>query len=808
MSNWKVITAAATTNKLTNPSFETNTTGWSASGTNTIAQSTAQQKFGAYSLLCTYQNNTTLATFASLTLTAAAYEFSAWVYLDSDWDGGAIQLAAVNYTSFNVNTVTTTTTTTGEWVQLTYNFTPDAGDLVGDIIVSCASAPTAGRAIYIDGLQVELQSEATTYCDGDQPGCVWDGTNHASESSRPASTRLGGLIKDLEDDYGFPVERMLGVGATPMRSITTGRALLPGREWQRSIAQSRTFSLVSTLRGSTLANLHSQRQDLIDVLAPDGVGLSDPVVLRYTGAAVTKQIQARYIGGLELAGPDGFAESIALRFQADDPFWEALGESADSMALTTATFTLVGQRKDGLWDNMGPPGQTGATYTQVNAVAISPTTGKVYFGGDFLNFDEQANADYIVEWNPADSSWAPLQDGPLDGEVHDLSFAPDGTLYVVGDFTNAGGDADADGIAQWDGNAFTAVGTPTPSATVRAVLYGFDGNLYVGGEFTDLDGDTDADYLAFWNGTAWADVGGAVGNVVNTIEMDTNNDLYIGGDFTTVAGGGTSANYIAKYDGSSWSALGSGFNGPRVNAISIDRARGIVYAFGNFTNSGGTSMLRAAQWKGQGWNAMGDGFDSVVNTSKMAKTNVLIGGVFTTSGGVSVAPGLAIWNGTSFLPLDIEMTSPTVYAIETWGEENLYIGHDFDGTATYPQATSNVVNNGTARAYPVITIERTGGTSATLNKITNTTTDVDIYLNYSILDGEKITIDLRPGRMNMTSSFPAGEGQGRWEILPTSVLGDFYLLPGTNKLTLYYQSAGSPTITGLARWTDAYWSVD
>ena len=63
MGNWKLVVPEGTTNLVDNPSFETGTTGWSASGSNTIAQSADEQKFGVYSLECTYQDNTTLASY-------------------------------------------------------------------------------------------------------------------------------------------------------------------------------------------------------------------------------------------------------------------------------------------------------------------------------------------------------------------------------------------------------------------------------------------------------------------------------------------------------------------------------------------------------------------------------------------------------------------------------------------------------------------------------------------------------------------------------------------------------------------------
>src|SRR5690606_26630128 len=42
-----------------------------------------------------------------------------------------------------------------------------------------------------------------TYLDGDQPGCVWSLGAHTSLSTRPVTSRAGGIVYDLLDDYGL-----------------------------------------------------------------------------------------------------------------------------------------------------------------------------------------------------------------------------------------------------------------------------------------------------------------------------------------------------------------------------------------------------------------------------------------------------------------------------------------------------------------------------------------------------------------------------------------------------------------------------
>lgn len=152
------------TNLVTNGGFETNTTDWAVTANNTIARSTVQKNSGAASLLCTYQDQVGLARFPA-TLTAAAHIFSAWVYIPTAWDGGDILLndngdyaGATGTQQASANMALR-----DQWQRLETDFTIVAGDLVGALHIRAASAPTAGRFIYVDDVQIELGAVATPY---------------------------------------------------------------------------------------------------------------------------------------------------------------------------------------------------------------------------------------------------------------------------------------------------------------------------------------------------------------------------------------------------------------------------------------------------------------------------------------------------------------------------------------------------------------------------------------------------------------------------------------------------------------------
>lgn len=799
MGNWKLIRPEGRTNFISNPSFELTTTGYAASGTNTIARSTAQSIFGSHSCLATYQDNTTLLSFTSITLTAVAHHYSAWVRLPSNWDGGAVRLAISGFTSAVTNTATTTTTVLGKWILLEMNFTPDAGDLSGQLLVQTASAPTAGRAIHIDGLQCEVGTYGTTYIDGDQPGCKWNGARHNGISTRNSLSREGGKILDLATDLEMAVDVMSGVGMPLVTNVATSRALVDGSLFQRTRVNDRIFQLRHTVMGDTMADYHDLRQAFIEAIGPDALEL--PIIFRYDGATIQKEIKARFDSGLELTGPDGFAETVALRLIAHDPYWQQLGES--SAALDTndsATFQQVAARIDGQWNVMGPPDAAG-TYASVRAVVVSDT-GSVIFGGDFTNFDNIAAADYVTRWNKVTQDWEVNWSTGFDGIVYALAKGADGTVYAGGAFTVSGATT-LRGIAKLTTSeaAWDSVGPPSSGGTVRAIAIGLDGTLFVGGEFDNFDGTANADRIAKWNGTAWSALGtGANGNVL-ALAVAPSGDLYVGGAFTTI--GGVACARIAKWDGSAFTALGSGCDNT-VQFIVIDES-GVVYVGGLFTTADGMTVNGVAKWNGLTFEALGEGVASDTQVDAMAlwRGDLIIVGPFTEAGGSAVSQRIAAWNGSNWYHLDIEFPSAASQGGIAVDDDDLYVGLFTSGTGNYAGLTT-VTPAGNAKVWPVLVIKRVGGTSAKLLSVQNETTGKRLLFNYDLLDGEELVIDLRPDKRSMKSSFFGN----RWKILPNSDVANFFLLPEAQNVTAFIDVAGSPTIEAFVRWRDNYWSVD
>jgi trimeric autotransporter adhesin len=203
---------------------------------------------------------------------------------------------------------------------------------------------------------------------------------------------------------------------------------------------------------------------------------------------------------------------------------------------------------------------------------IAVSGGKVYAGGTFLNAGGNVNADYLAQWDG--TSWKPFCDatGPaFQGIVHSLQIV-DGTLYVGGSFQNGAGIPSADYLLACDlatgASSSTVIDPAHPFAgTVYALAADSNGTLYAGGGFTNLENILAADNVAYRpSGGTWQPMGGGAGPcdcAVTTFVRGlttVGTDAYVGTDANDVAGI-AQADHVARWDGSAWSAVGSGTGG-------------------------------------------------------------------------------------------------------------------------------------------------------------------------------------------------------------------------------------------------------
>ena len=115
--------------------------------------------------------------------------------------------------------------------------------------------------------------------------------------------------------------------------------------------------------------------------------------------------------------------------------------------------------------------------------------------------------------------------------------------------------------------------------------------------------------------------------------------------------------------------------------------------------------------------------------------------------------------------------------------------------------------------YPSLHIERSGGTTAHVLSVKNTTTGDELNIDYALQDGEKLSIYLEPTRKQIVSSFygprPSAilpnSDLGTWSILSRSIGGNH---PIWATLTAFVDEVGGPTVTAWAEWQNAYEGLD
>jgi hypothetical protein len=793
MGLWSFVLPEATTNLISNPSFEVGTTGWTAVG-GSIARSSAKQTKGLYSLAVTPTGagdgvycaltleTTTEYTFSIDVWGAAGVDYRIYLY---DVTAAAILGSAVSFEA------------DGNWRRYVVTATTGANTSIR-VYVEVVDASIAD--FYIDAAQIEEKGYATTYCDGDQDGCAWAAGEHSSTSARSAQSAAGGRVIDLNSaGYELEVRASIGVGHAPIELIESLPAQGIGGDFQDQVIRPRDFQLVGTIPGTDRADYHTNRLNLINAFNPHRLASKQPVQLRYNLSGRSAAIDGYYVDGLgknQQAGPT--LEEIALRFRAENPLFRAVtghnngdrcggqGALAATVQQELASVNYIIQRTPGgVWQKLGT-GLNGLP----NAFVIGPD-GTLYAGGEFTTAGG-GGANRIAKWDG--SSWSALGSG-LNGIVHALAFGPDGSLYACGAFTTAGGGA-ANRIAKWDGSSWSALGSGL-NGVAYALAVGPDGTVYVGGSFTTAGGGA-ASCIASWDGSSWSALGAGMNDIVYTLVVGPDGTLYAGGAFTTAGGG--AANRVAAWNGSAWSALNSGLNGTVwASAIGPD---GTLYVGGAFTTAGGISAIGIAKWNGTKWSPMYTVTGNVWGMHISPPTNELFA-----AGNISYANGIpaklvASWRGSQWYPIDMTLPAAATEArgIIVSPDGHLTIGFDNTGTVVSSVVTTSgtLTNSGSCNAYPIF---KTVGPGR-IYKIENVTTGEIIDFNIDLLDGETVILDMRPGKKTVTSTF---RGNVIHTIREGSDLKGFHLMPGENAVSIFVDDA---TAEAFLLWEEFHWSID
>lgn len=211
-----LLTGETTTNLITNPSFEVNTTGWSTIGTvSAFERRNGPNTVGSFCARLAISDNFSGIASNSMTFTSGqSYTFSFDVmHVDglqsNNW------IARFRKGGTGVSTWLEFTPP-DEWERVSFTWLCNATG--SDYDLSIYINVNDFSRIVIDAVQVEEKAYATPYCDGSlgggetETGHSWSGTAHASTSSRSASY----VTYDDEslDDFGHPMTVMAWIKPT------------------------------------------------------------------------------------------------------------------------------------------------------------------------------------------------------------------------------------------------------------------------------------------------------------------------------------------------------------------------------------------------------------------------------------------------------------------------------------------------------------------------------------------------------------------------------------------------------------------
>lgn len=835
---WSVVVPADVdiTQIVSNPSVETNTTGYTAVG-GSIARSTEKQYAGAYSLKVTPTAGTGDGVFYGTvaTTTLLRYPWSFAFYGGAPGAGykaywattGGVQLGtavkfrgAARWQRIQVPWEETTTTTRRLYVV------KDGHARVNPFYVDAMLVPNPAEGV-----------DVWRYFDGDTAGFVpnfaqfyWTGTPHGSTSVMRANTRAGGRVIPLST-YGFTLIAMLSLGLPTPNNISIPLALPGGEAYQRTLSPAHEFVLSGALQAQSLLELQRKHAALTGALDVRRQPIQQPLILQYEplddcGNVMGNPVEivCSFNGGLEGQRDNSFSENVGLRFQVHLPYVGGAASTEGSGLdvrddLADADF-VVRRDANGIWSDLS----TGLSATVFCALWMPD--GRILVGGDFTNAGGDANADRLAYYDPVADTFSAINATPIpNGSVLSLLLLPDGNVLVGGSFVSIGGDAAKSNLVKLTvaTGAYSALGS-TPSAQVRALALLPDNTVAVGGDFINL-GSANGDFLARYDWVANTfsafTATPLVSANVNALIVDQNAILWVGGDFDD-AGGVTGQNQLTALQGPLYDAFS--LIAPTGDPLSAEvlslavMSNGSLLVGGSFTNIGGDTswdflfMGVPTPLLGFGVNAVAllrnklfsdIGVGDVNTVAEIAPGVGAVGGDFTTVAGLTLLDRMFQFTGTTPSAFDVDLPgSPRINVIASRPNGEIIVGFTTSGTG-YTSGTTTVTNTGSADAFPVITISYSSAATvvAPFYSIRNLTTGQVISFNLSLLPGEVLTIDLRPGIKTVTSSI---RGNLNGAVLPGGNLATFKLSPGDNRLNIFIDIASAANASADAWWKPAF----
>ena len=429
----KILVPEATVNFIENPAIRYDTTGWNASGA-TLSRTLEQARFGISSLkLVTPGTNKVEGAYYRVNYLSGTNDVvTVSAYVRGE---GHIQVRLYDADASKQWTSKTEPLRDDRWTRIFVTGRCSGGN---DIRLYVETYGNNAQAVvfYVDGSQMEIKPWATSYCDGSQSGCRWDGLDNGSLSIRNIFSRDGGKwVEVVGDDPSLEniyATATTGFGFGKIVNNLYDNTVFPGGVINNIKNDERILSIVFHAKNKDLSRrkeldismrrLFDLRQMLIDIIKPDAVGGNQPFWIEYQDGDIPLRGKVYYDGGLEGDWDirNYWILDFPLRLLATSPmFYEDNQQTAEFDFSDTSIFSGVAGRLDGEWKTLN--------------------------GGIWNNYD------------PVD-----VPDDFVDGTIKDMALGIRGEIFTVGRFKiiNYNGildpNAASDCAAYWDGYKWIA----------------------------------------------------------------------------------------------------------------------------------------------------------------------------------------------------------------------------------------------------------------------------------------------------------------------------------------------------------------
>lgn len=774
-----IISPFSAYNECTNPSFELDTAGWTLYNS-TIALSSAQQTHGLKSLQVTTQASLNSGVYYDMAcLQNRVYSLE----VDLKTGDNANYTIGIANTSW---TVLASRVVSGRtfWNRHPYVFYSPAGNMTLRFFIYRNSA-AGTTSFFIDGAYISDNASGHTYFDGDYIGFLknqvdfaWEGTPHASRSWCSGLTNSSGLLYDLDQYCKIISTHGLGMGVVEAQTIPVN---IGGSIFDDVIDKERNFGFICYTEG--LQDIVTSKMNtIISLIRPDHSSPRQPIVIRYIGydasnvqATEIIDIPCIYTGGLEDLSNAGYGKRFQMNFRAFYPRFENANEVGSDIgyqsSIGNVNYCAV-RDLNGLWSTIG----TGAN-NSVSAIYVA-RDGTEYFGGNFTTFNGSAHSRVVKR---RISTFSAVDDG-VNATVRKFIERSDGQIYILGAFTQTGLGAGMNRVALYN----PATDTMTQVGTFPVAFEVTDGVLDINGDLYVICGDG----VYKWNGAAWSEIG-ALSSLLG-IAITISGQIYVSTLLTF---------YKLNDAKTGWVTLADLSLGNFAYPILVAKPNGEIYLFETTVSSSPTGY---GKWTGTAIVDLGqmrDGANCGAYCATYTNDGIYVGGWFTNVNGIALPDaGFILKTDETIMPLDIDLPgSANILAIHKSALGKLYLGFDTTGTA-YSSTSTLLVGSG-AQSFPKIKITGAGNLYQIKNYMNGKTI---LFNNLTIMSGETLWLDLRPGYISFTSDL---RGSMVNYILSGSNLSDFTLDPsGAYISALMLGTSGSPSITMTYR--PNYWSLE